>query len=339
LAKQAGYPASSIGFIYSILPIVGLIAKPLCGFLADIFKIQKKLFILFQFVIVVAFFGIIFVPSIPTQTEFHCHNGVTLMKICPSNFDNIGECTMEKVVNEKNNLTSSSQLKCEKNDAFSKVCHFWNVPSLCEETGENKVVIDVQVSPSKIEKLDKCFYITFYNATVNQANTSLYCPNDLPKLTMQCEANFKDEILNNAFVGATDEQVKSTSQFWIFFMLLVISWAGMAVVVSVGDTICFELLGDKPNKFGYQRFWGSVGWGILSIVSGLMIDAFSSGPVSKNYSIGFYLMAVFIFFDMIVSAKLNYTQTKHSSNILRDVIEILMSIRVIVSFFRIDMLK
>lgn len=38
--------------------------------------------------------------------------------------------------------------------------------------------------------------------------------------------------------------VTSLYQFWIFFCLLVLSWVGMSVVVSVADAICFELLGE-----------------------------------------------------------------------------------------------
>lgn len=149
---------------------------------------------------------------------------------------------------------------------------------------------------------------------------------------MNCEVKCKDESVSEVLSGATDAQVKSTYQFWTFFILLIISWAGMAVVVSVGDAICFEMLGDKPQRYGNQRLWGSIGWGTFSIISGFLIDKFSQGQTSKNYAIGFYLMGILILVDMAVSSKLKYSQTKMSSNIFRDVIEILKSARVIVFF-------
>jgi hypothetical protein len=67
---------------------------------------------------------------------------------------------------------------------------------------------------------------------------------------MSCQVKFDSETVSELFAGATDDQVKTTYQFWTFFMMLVISWAGMAVVVSVGDAICFEMLGQKPQRFG-----------------------------------------------------------------------------------------
>lgn len=82
----------------------------------------------------------------------------------------------------------------------------------------------------------------------------------------------------------------------------------------------------------YQRLWGSVGWGSFSILSGFLIDKFSEGSTTKNYAIGFYIMAVVLIFDMVVSSKLKYSQTKLSSNILKDVGKIFKSFRVIVFF-------
>jgi predicted MFS family arabinose efflux permease len=78
--------------------------------------------------------------------------------------------------------------------------------------------------------------------------------------------------------------------------------------------------------------WGSIGWGTLSIISGWLIDKFSEGKTSKNYSIGFYLMAAFLLFDMLVSSRLRHTQTKMPTNIIKDVVKIFQSLRVIVFF-------
>jgi hypothetical protein len=40
-----------------------------------------------------------------------------------------------------------------------------------------------------------------------------------------------------------DVNVTGFYQFWLFVLLMVLSWVSMAVVVSVGDAICFEMLG------------------------------------------------------------------------------------------------
>lgn len=115
-------------------------------------------------------------------------------------------------------------------------------------------------------------------------------------------------------------------------MFLVLSWAGMAVVVSVGDAICFEMLGENHHLYGNQRLWGAVGWGIFSLIAGLLVDKFSEGQATKNYAIVFYMMLLLIFCDMLVSKRLKYNQTKLSTNILKDVGTIFTSARIIVFF-------
>ncbi|KAL7011869.1 hypothetical protein ACKWTF_014499 [Chironomus riparius] len=331
LAKQLGYSSVIVGIIYTILPIVGLISKPLFGAIGDRFHIQKRLFIIFQLVIIVSFFAINFIPSIPANSEFHCHNGATLMKFCPPNLNEIDKCMIEQVVDENNANTFGAHMKCEKNSAWRSVCSYWNVPGLCESS-DKSVTINSHIAHNRIERLGDCFHLVFSNGTINDHATTLYCPKDKDKVEMSCQVDFESETVSELFAGATDDQVKTTYQFWTFFMMLVISWAGMAVVVSIGDAICFEMLGNKPQKFGYQRLWGSVGWGTFSIIAGLLIDKFSEGKTSKDYSIGFYLMAGALVFDMIVSSRLKHTQTKLSTNILKDVGKIFKSFRVVVFF-------
>jgi hypothetical protein len=228
---------------------VGLISKPLFGAIGDRFHIQKKLFVGFQFVIIIAFLSILFIPPIPAKSELHCHSGVTLLKFCPPNLDTIDNCTIHRVQNESNSDFFGSKMKCEKNEAWKGICKYWEVPGLCESS-DKRVEIYSKVAHNKIEFIDSCFDITFYNATINDHNTSLYCPTTSPKVEMKCDVIFEDETANELFAGSTDTQTKSTYQFWTFFMMLIISWAGMAVVVSIGDAICFEMLGDKPQRFG-----------------------------------------------------------------------------------------
>ena len=37
---------------------------------------------------------------------------------------------------------------------------------------------------------------------------------------------------------------------------------------SMGDAIAFSLLGDKHEQYGAQRVWGSIGWGLFTIIAG-----------------------------------------------------------------------
>jgi len=45
-----------------------------------------------------------------------------------------------------------------------------------------------------------------------------------------------------------DLNIADFYQFWLFLLLMVLSWVSMAVVVSIGDAICFEMLGKSTEN-------------------------------------------------------------------------------------------
>jgi len=112
-ARQLGFSSFVVGTIYAVLPIFGMLSKPLFGAVADHFKQQKSLFLLFQVSIfstcnahlnsvltfncspyelnlfqllsAIALFTIQFVPEVPTKTpvELHCHQETNLVMCNP----------------------------------------------------------------------------------------------------------------------------------------------------------------------------------------------------------------------------------------------------------------
>jgi len=129
-------------------------------------------------------------------------------------------------------------------------------------------------------------------------------------------------VVNEVINVRTVEASANTFSFGFFAFLMLTSWVAMAVVTSVGDAICFELLGNfifsmqlfhilnlefsgsKPENYGRQRVWGSIGWGIFSMLAGYLVDETSKGRTEKNYSVVFYMTLAIIFIDLIVSSKI-----------------------------------
>lgn len=48
LIKQLGFSPVILGLIYTVLPIVSILTKPVFGIIADKFRRQKLLFLVFQ---------------------------------------------------------------------------------------------------------------------------------------------------------------------------------------------------------------------------------------------------------------------------------------------------
>lgn len=125
-----------------------------------------------------------------------------------------------------------------------------------------------------------------------------------------CRGNANDDKILSVIhdPNINDSEALSYSQFWMLFIALALSWVGMAVVVSVGDAICFDLLGDKHRLYGRQRLFGAVGWGIFSIIAGILVDSNSMYQSEKNYSVIFYLMFAALLPDMGVSSCLEVSR-------------------------------
>ncbi|CAH2034832.1 unnamed protein product, partial [Iphiclides podalirius] len=478
-ARQLGFTSATVGLIYTVLPIFGLIAKPLFGVIADKFKLQKPIFILFQIVTIVSFSAIYVIPGENTEdpsVQLECGDGATFLRSCYQDPSSVNQCTkgeLEALVG-----TSRCNMSCEMDSPkmWQTVCEHWHIPQYCySETDNiqytteidsvgynddncinlftNKVALDgydytprchigqgyldleqpcimnctdpklmaailgerptmtcvngklsfrvcseiaralrntfngphydqCQVScdldksaPWRLMEIceswgadaaDTCHPKTRLGAefprnlsfvgtillssvlietecanvqlhNIKMPDGSIHYPNCLDKAAYvagieifrpKCQIQCDNSTINVWFQSASDSHNNTTQytrQFWFFFLLMIISWIGQAVVVTFADAICFNLLGTRVPLFGKQRLWGSVGWGIFSLLTGTLIDWFSEGAY-KDYTVAFILMFVFMCGDVIVSAFIKTESTRISVNILVDVGTLLSSV-------------
>lgn len=151
---------------------------------------------------------------------------------------------------------------------------------------------------------------------------------------LSCTGTVNDDNVMELIVepSVNDAEVTSYSQFWYFCLALTISWIGMAVVVSVGDAICFDLLGKRFDMYGRQRSFGAIGFGLFSLLAGYLVDTVSGQKAYKNYSVIYYLMAIALLPNTLVTHFLEFKPNKTSTSIIRDVGKLFKSARIIVFF-------
>ena len=92
----------------------------------------------------------------------------------------------------------------------------------------------------------------------------------------------------------------------IFVTLLVIVFLGEFIAAPapmLTDSGTLGILNGREHEYGRQRLFGSVGWGIGSLVSGAVVTAFNSCPFedSINYVSCFYVFAGAMIFDFFVA--------------------------------------
>lgn len=332
-AKQLGFSSVIVGTIYMVLPVAGMLAKPLFGAVADRFRLQKTLFLVFQMVTLATFFVIQFVPEIPTQSAVQLDCGAeSIMRICST--VTADQCFARKLALEKRHLGDfHCKLNCSSTPGLlNEVCEYWKVPEYCGLTEPLEPSLSFHAVTRLLEANlydDPCLYFQIQSANFSTGHSyHPYCKNILhTKCTATCDNPAVSQLV---MPQMEDVDVSGYYQFWLFFVLMIASWVGMAVVVSIGDTICFGMLGDNPSRYGHQRFWGSVGWGLFVIITGVLVDEFSGGKPQKDYTVAFYLMLVMLILDMLVSSRIQYTQTQMSASIVRDVGQLFCDPRIVV---------
>ena len=131
VAKQLGFSGLLVGTVYTILPISGLIAKPLFGGLADKFRTHKAFFIIFQAVLAVAFFSMNFIPEIvySAKTNLTCHY-VAFLELC-----SLEPFTQQEIQSMQGAAkdNASCHLSCTLTtvNEVKALCDSWHVDHFC----------------------------------------------------------------------------------------------------------------------------------------------------------------------------------------------------------------
>ncbi|PSN34536.1 hypothetical protein C0J52_19087 [Blattella germanica] len=304
-ARQLGFSSIIVGTIYTVLPITGMLAKPIFGAVADHFQLQKTLFLAFQIMTAISFFVIQFIPEIPSESlvTMDC-DALTYFKSCNNDTD---PCAVTRLLAEVgNNDTVFCEFVCKPDKwLMSEMCHLWNTSIYCNPSELSLVQFDADVPLSHTVQVGSCLHFRMHEVIVGGQLHVPYCANlSMAPCAVQC---------NNPAVSEVS---------------------------------------DQPSRFGQQRLWGAVGWGLFALVTGLLVDEVSKGKEMKDYTVMFYLMLAMLILDVVVSSRLKeggkgfmyqlffitgrnsetmlHSQTKLSTSIVRDVGKLLTEMRIVV---------
>uniref|UniRef100_A0A098LXG0 Major facilitator superfamily domain-containing protein 6 n=1 Tax=Hypsiglena sp. JMG-2014 TaxID=1550645 RepID=A0A098LXG0_9SAUR len=105
----------------------------------------------------------------------------------------------------------------------------------------------------------------------------------------------------------------------IFLLILLVVIVGeffSASSVTIVDTVTLQYLGKHRDRYGLQRMWGSLGWGLAMLSVGIGIDSthidvFIEGqgckaPDYKNYRIVFIVFGVLMTLSLIVATQFRF---------------------------------
>uniref|UniRef100_A0A3Q4HDT3 Major facilitator superfamily domain containing 6a n=1 Tax=Neolamprologus brichardi TaxID=32507 RepID=A0A3Q4HDT3_NEOBR len=234
--KQLGMSASRSGLLVGIRYFIEFCSAPFWGVVADRFK-KGKVVLLFSVLCWLMFnCGIGFVKP----AEMICEEkGASLTTPLPP----------AVTVQPQENVTQPS--------------------NSTNHTRSRRNVLELHVEHSHVlHRLERSVdaNITTTYSPFNLLNTTQLVPNTtLQTTTSSAPAPEKEyQIIYNR------DQVESI--FLLILLVIIVGEFFSAPAVTIVDTVTLQYLGKARDRYGLQRMWGSLGWGLAMLLVGIWID-------------------------------------------------------------------
>ena len=214
---------------------MGMLAKPVAGWVADRFSLQKFVFLFGLFLTGAGYSCLMLVPSLvpDNTTTLDCSSPLSILKAC----------------RDKTALSSQElpeMITCRLSCSLSyqgQFCSAWALPA-CREDGLVSFTVSSNLSHHDTQPVPGCLLIPV--DLVTSANYTQPRPVCHRKMSVDCQAVCDDDQVRS-FIR--QDSVFSSPSFWIFFVLNIIAYSSFGVVTSMGDAICFDqLAGEKQER-------------------------------------------------------------------------------------------
>ncbi|XP_025858436.2 major facilitator superfamily domain-containing protein 6 isoform X1 [Vulpes vulpes] len=309
--KQLGMSPSQSGLLVGIRYFIEFCSAPFWGVVADRFK-KGKIVLLFSLLCWVLFnLGIGFVkpatlrcvPKIPPTPR--PTNSSHLLTLPPTN----SSITTSARARDRRSLLLSTwpvmlELGPNVTDAviFSTAPNKTSAPTLPPQTDEiTGHGRDFTSSPSPV---------------------ALTLPGDVTRETTTAVVTTKS--LPSDQVTLVYDQQEVEAIFLVILVVVIIGEFFSASSVTIVDTVTLQYLGKHRDRYGLQRMWGSLGWGLAMLSVGIGIDythleVLIDGrgckpPEYRNYQVVFIVFGVLMTLALIVATQFRFRYNHFKNN-------------------------
>ncbi|GFT15713.1 major facilitator superfamily domain-containing protein 6 [Nephila pilipes] len=304
-AKSLGITADAVGYVTAALWCATVISRPILGGLADHFQKFKLMLTCMLVISIASALGLSFIPQPPNLASNSTTNSSV---ICLQN--------NSYLVEFKTDTCTSSLSLCADKCSFS--CY------LCES--DTAVCVDANASlfiqPVCSEKLARRELLD---------GLSLNCTE---RLISKCNNNSETKNCFNYTVNGSGDSGSSVVQnaplqLGLFSCFALMFFVCQTTVESLTDAACGNALEGKMELYGRQRMWGTIGWGIFSLLAGYLNHVGTIASNITSYWPGFYMSVVFYSLDIGAFWKIQMKHVKSERNIFKDVGKLLLKTKIV----------
>ncbi|NXR66582.1 MFSD6 protein, partial [Rhadina sibilatrix] len=301
--KQLGMTPSQSGLLVGIRYFIEFCSAPFWGVVADRFK-KGKIVLLFSLLCWVLFnLGIGFVRPATLRCvpkglpPAHPTNASSLLTTIPQNASMSSPLTTVSA--------ASPKVRVRRDLVNSSL-------TTLETTGTPNPEITFLV-PTQSNDED----FTLENSThliLKSTTTSPASPGNATPSTTPASVSTKPMPSDQAVLVYDQQEVEAI--FLLILLVVIIGEFFSASSVTIVDTITLQYLGKHRDRYGLQRMWGSLGWGLAMLSVGIGIDYTHTevtvegqgckAPEYKNYRIVFIVFGVLMTMALIVATQFRF---------------------------------
>lgn len=312
--KQLGMSPSQSGLLVGIRYFIEFCSAPFWGVVADRFK-KGKIVLLFSLLCWVLFnLGIGFVkpatlrcvpkiaPTAPPTNSSH------LFTILPTNSSGIAFLTTSPKMREKRNLLPSKWSPTETGSNITDPISFSTVSNTSES------ILPLQTYEPTHHPVD---------LTLSPSTTTPTPPENVTRETTTAIITTTKSLPSDQVTLVYDQQ-EVEAIFLVILVVVIIGEFFSASSVTIVDTVTLQYLGKHRDRYGLQRMWGSLGWGLAMLSVGIgidytHIDVLIDGkgckpPEYRNYQIVFIVFGVLMTMALIVATQFRFRYNHFKSN-------------------------
>uniref|UniRef100_A0A3B1JHZ3 Major facilitator superfamily domain containing 6b n=1 Tax=Astyanax mexicanus TaxID=7994 RepID=A0A3B1JHZ3_ASTMX len=296
--KQLGMTPSQSGLLVGIRYFIEFCSAPFWGVVADRFNKGKAVLLFSVFCWVVFNCGIGFVkPAAMTCVEKVPDAAPAANGTLPGPPGNQSRHRRE-LTEELFALPSLIQGLAEAHSSHNRYIRSNNISTLDVTTARNVTTV-----PS-IDLLT-----TVSTTATTATSTTTKTTSTTTRTTSTTKSTSSTAKSKEYIIIYNKEQVETI--FLVILLVIIIGEFFSAPAVTIVDTVTLQYLGTHRDRYGLQRMWGSLGWGIAMLSVGIWIDhthitLIIQGvgcilPDYKNYRSAFIVFGVLMTLALIIS--------------------------------------
>lgn len=239
--KQLGMSPSRSGLLVGIRYFIEFCSAPFWGVVADRFKKGKVVLLFSVFCWLVFNGGIGFVRPVEMKCE---ENGASLTTVAAPPTTTTPPPVLLTFTNNSTNHTRSRRSVVDLPEFPNLLHSSFNVLHRYERSTEINTTSARLTAPNGTE------------LTPNATTTTTTSPASAPKKEYQIVYN--------------QDQVESV--FLLILLVIIVGEFFSAPAITIVDTVTLQYLGKARDRYGLQRMWGSLGWGLAMLLVGIWID-------------------------------------------------------------------